>query len=68
MSKTVANEIKSGDLIVSLKYDTVFELALTQRGRAYSYSTSAARDGNIIVYKPHGSLSLVVNDGGFTFS
>lgn len=67
LSKRVAAILAPGDLVLSLNYDTVFELALQQANRPFSYSPNVPNGEDILVCKPHGSLNLVSNEKDFKF-
>jgi len=67
LSQRVARRFGAGDFILNLNYDTVFEIALQQLGRPFSYAPSRPNAGDLIVCKPHGSLNLVSNARGFKF-
>lgn len=67
VSKSVAARLEPADLVLNLNYDTVFELALCQLARQFVYSPNQARDDQLLVCKPHGSLNLVANETHFTF-
>jgi hypothetical protein len=67
LSKTIAEKLVPGDLVLNLNYDTVFELALGQLGRPFVYSPNDANQDQLLICKPHGSLNMVANDTRFTF-
>ena len=67
LSQRVATILAAGDLVLSLNYDTVFELALRQANRPFAYSPNVPKADQILVCKPHGSLNMVSNEQGFTF-
>ncbi|MGM4915889.1 hypothetical protein [Tardiphaga sp. 813_E8_N1_3] len=67
LTKSVAARLQPGDLILNLNYDTVFELALEQIGSPFVYAPGIAKNGQLLVCKPHGSLNMVTNEAGFTF-
>ena len=67
LSKLVAASLAGGDLILNLNYDTVFELALSQANRPFTYSPNVPNADQILVCKPHGSLNMVSNDESFAF-
>jgi hypothetical protein len=67
LTKSVAARYGSGDLVLNLNYDTVFEIALNQLARPFVYAPGAPKEGELIVCKPHGSINLVTNDRAFTF-
>jgi hypothetical protein len=56
----VAERLFSGDCVLNLNYDVVFDLALRQARRYFSYAPQLWRD-SILVFKPHGSFNLFVN-------
>ena len=65
VAKMVAAQLAPGDLVLSLNYDTVFEIALEQLGASFTYGPKG--EGTIRIAKPHGSLNLVQLDGGYSF-
>ena len=67
LTKSIAAQYGSGDLILNLNYDTVFELALQQIAQPFVYAPSQPKENELLVCKPHGSINLVVNDRGFAF-
>jgi hypothetical protein len=67
LSKFVAARLEPDDLVLNLNYDTVFELALNQLGRPFSYSPNQVRSDQLLVCKPHGSLNMVANHTHFKF-
>lgn len=64
----ICSKMTSQDRVLSLNYDTCFDLALQQNFNSYCYAPNDIQDG-IKLYKPHGSLSLFVNQkrGIFAF-
>ena len=52
---------------MNLNYDTVFELALEQLNKPFAYSPNAPTANDLTVFKPHGSLNMVMNAEGFAF-
>jgi hypothetical protein len=69
LSKQAASWLEPGDLVLSLNYDTIFEMALDQAKRPFVYAPELANAKQIKVCKPHGSLNLMVGEAGdfFTF-
>jgi hypothetical protein len=67
LSKSVAARLEPADLVLSLNYDTVFELALTRLERQFVYSPNKVSGDQLLVCKPHGSLNMVVNNTQFQF-
>lgn len=62
VGQSVGKALQPGDVVLSLNYDTLFELALHQIGVLFSYAPNIIAPGEISVCKPHGSLNLVVDD------
>lgn len=58
--QTVARRLGPGDRVISLNYDTAFDLALQQARRYFTYAPEYRR-GAITVHKPHGSFNLYAN-------
>ncbi|MET4315896.1 hypothetical protein [Bradyrhizobium sp. RT4b] len=67
LTKSVATKYGSGDLVLNLNYDTVFEIALNQLARPFVYAPNQPKQDELIVCKPHGSINLVTDDTGFAF-
>jgi hypothetical protein len=59
-SEVVIQQLRQNDRIISLNYDTVFEIAMKQSAVNFCYSPYDDQ-GQIRVYKPHGSLNLYIN-------
>ena len=66
-SQSLISHLNSSDVVLNLNYDTVFELALSQRAVSFCYSPNDPGTDTILVAKPHGSLNMVMNNTGFTF-
>jgi hypothetical protein len=67
LTKSVAARYGRGDLVLNLNYDTVFEMALNQMARPFTYAPNRPKGDELIVCKPHGSINLVTNQTAFTF-
>lgn len=67
LTKSVAAFLDSGDLVLNLNYDTVFELALDQLNKPFVYCPNEPTNREILVCKPHGSLNMVMNTESFCF-
>jgi hypothetical protein len=67
LSRKMASKLRPGDLIFSLNYDTVFELALCQEDIKFVYSPNTPEVDQLLVCKPHGSLNMVSNNRSFKF-
>lgn len=68
IAQSVGRVLRPGDVVLSLNYDTLFELALQQAGIPFSYAPNSVRSGEVSICKPHGSLNLVVDDQNGSFS
>lgn len=66
-SQMVARHLSVGDLVVNLNYDTLFELGAKQTNRHFVYVPNKPSVDSLRIAKPHGSLNLIVNNGGFAF-
>jgi hypothetical protein len=66
--KMVVDRLQDGDLVLSLNYETLFEIAATQRGRQLTYVPNQFSGNGILVAKPHGSLNLLADDQKFWFA
>jgi hypothetical protein len=62
LTKSVATKYGSGDLVLNLNYDTVFEIALNQLVRPFVYAPNQPKEDELVVCKPHGSMNLVTNE------
>ncbi len=67
LSKRITAVLAPGDLVLNLNYDTVFELALRQMNRSFTYCPNVPKSDEMLVCKPHGSLNMVSNEEHFTF-
>jgi hypothetical protein len=67
LTKSVATKYGSGDLVLNLNYDTVFEIALNQLLRPFVYAPNHPKEDELVVCKPHGSMNLVTSETTFTF-
>jgi len=66
-TKKVIGEVKNGDLILNLNYDTLLEIGLKQNSISFQYAPVQKPSEDIVVCKPHGSLNLVEFNNGFEF-
>jgi hypothetical protein len=67
LTKSIAAKYGHGDLVLNLNYDTVFEMALNQIARPFTYAPNRPKGDELVVCKPHGSINLVTNETAFTF-
>lgn len=66
-SDRVAGALQSGDLVLNLNYDTIFDIAVWRLFPKVRYLPNSFDNGSIIVAKPHGSLNLLSDQKGFSF-
>lgn len=66
--KLVAGRLRKGDIVMSLNYDTLFEIALEQTGFQVTYAPNTFNGNGVLVAKPHGSINLLANGESFWFS
>jgi hypothetical protein len=66
-SDRIAMSLESGDLVVNLNYDTIFDIAIWRTHPKICYLPNIVRNGDIVIAKPHGSLNLLVDQEGFSF-
>lgn len=64
----VAGRLNNGDAVLSLNYETLFEIAVTQYGHKLIYLPNGYCGGGIRVAKPHGSMNLLADEHGFCFA
>ena len=64
VGQRVAAKLRPGDVVVSLNYDPIFEIALKQASRPFEYVTNALRDSVISMCKPHGTINMIVSEDG----
>jgi hypothetical protein len=62
LSEKVAAQLMTGDLVLNLNYDLIFDVALKNVGRNVVYSPHARPNDGIWAFKPHGSFHLAVNE------
>jgi hypothetical protein len=67
LTKSVATKYGSGDLVLNLNYDTVFEIALNQLVRPFVYAPGQPKQDELVICKPHGSMNLATNETTFMF-
>lgn len=65
--KLVAGKLESGDLVLNLNYETLFEIAATQVGLELTYLPNMFNGKGVRVAKPHGSINLLADDKSFYF-
>lgn len=64
----VASKLTDGDLVLSLNYETLFEIAATQCGHQLTYLPSKSSGSGLLIAKPHGSINLLADEHRFWFS
>ncbi|EMK00161.1 MULTISPECIES: SIR2-like domain protein [unclassified Leptospira] len=68
-SEKIIKKLNKDDLILNLNYDTIFEIALQQNSLSFKYEYIPPTSNEITVFKPHGSLNMLISkDGYFAFS
>ena len=66
--KLVSGNLKNGDLVLNLNYETLFEIAATQQGRQLTYIPNQFDGSSILIAKPHGSFNLLADENKFHFA
>jgi hypothetical protein len=61
LAPAVAGHLTGDDVVLSLSYDTLFEIGAVQSGRQVAFAPNAAPHGALLIAKPHGSFNLVVS-------
>lgn len=64
----VSGRLEDGDLVLNLNYETLFEIAATQRGLKLTYVPNQFSGKGILIAKPHGSINLLADDKKFWFA
>ena len=64
----VSSQLNDGDLVLSLNYETLFEIAATQRGHTLTYAPNKFSGKGLMIAKPHGSFNLLANEHTFWFA
>ncbi len=59
------SSLNYGDVVISLNYDTLFEIALSQASKWFTYSPNVLSDA-VMVCKPHGSLNFSIKTIAYT--
>lgn len=69
LAEAVAEKLSPGDVVLSLNYDLIFDVAIKNVRHKAIYSPHSPTAGNIWVFKPHGSFHLAVDEkeGNFWF-
>lgn len=66
--RLVSGQLQSGDVVVNLNYETLFEIAATQQALSITYAPNKFSGNGIVVAKPHGSMNLLANETEFWFA
>lgn len=61
LSRTVASNLRPGDTVLNLNYDTIFEIGAEQAGHELAFLPNQPKESSLIVSKPHGSMNLLVD-------
>lgn len=67
LSRIVAGNLRSGDTVLNLNYDTIFEIGAEQAGHELAFLPNRPTESSLIVSKPHGSMNLLVNKEQHSF-
>ena len=57
----VAKHLQSGDAVINLNYETIFEIGATQVGHELLFLPNKPSTSKLLISKPHGSINLVVD-------
>lgn len=61
LSQTVAGHLQSGDTVLNLNYDPIFEIGAEQAGHELVFLPNKPTQACLRVSKPHGSMNLLVD-------
>jgi hypothetical protein len=61
LARTVASHLQSGDAVLNLNYDTIFEIGAEQAGHKLVFLPKETTKDSLAISKPHGSMNLMVN-------
>jgi hypothetical protein len=67
-AEQIIERLQSGDVVVSLNYDLIFDLTLERSGKPFGYVPMESDEKNILLAKPHGSVNMMVDEKGGTFA
>lgn len=69
LSPKVASQLEGGDVVLSLNYDTLFEIGASQAGKKITFLPNVPSKDAVWIAKPHGSFNMVVDEqkGSFAF-
>ncbi len=66
-AQSVARHLRAGDVVVSLNYDTLFEIGALQAGHQLVFLPNELDREKVAICKPHGSLNLVIDEERSSF-
>ena len=62
LASKMGNFLKANDFVMSLNYDTLFEISLDQINKKFNYvGFGACSSDKINIIKPHGSINFFIN-------
>jgi hypothetical protein len=64
----VASRLTDGDVVLSLNYETLFEIAAVQYGHTLTYVPNKFSGAGLVIGKPHGSMNLLADEHSFWFA
>lgn len=67
-AQSVAKHLVTEDAVVNLNYDTIFEVGAVQVGHDLVFLPNNPDRSKLMISKPHGSINLVVDLEGESFS
>ena len=69
-AESVIKTLHVGDLVISLNYDIIFDIAIERSGKKFGYLPMDGHEQTVLLAKPHGSIHMLVNEreGSFAFA
>lgn len=61
LARTVAGNLRPGDTVLNLNYDTIFEIGAEQAGHELVFLPNEPKKTSLTMSKPHGSMNLFVD-------
>ena len=70
LPESVIKTLHVGDLVISLNYDIIFDIAIERSGKKFGYLPMDGHEQTVLLAKPHGSIHMLVNEreGSFAFA
>lgn len=61
LAQTVARQLRPGDTVLNLNYDTIFEIGARRAGHDLVFLPNQPSKPSLSISKPHGSMNLLVD-------